>query len=236
MKSASRNGSWPARSPRTRAVQDCSCVLFLGLLQRADRSAAQRTLTAMTIMPPSRLNSGTPQAAATNRVPSDSITPPLRATVLRKEPRQVHGAVESRRRERRTERRTRWSTRASTTTRALEVVGAAHRGTTKLGCLRPLTHLSDGPALLSGSVCPHCDTEAGRRSSYRAAVASRALPAGWAIEDGVGARFTDGLLTDSVTRTPRACPYRLEPGKDGGVHEQAMQCRLLPAGQQPTLG
>ncbi|MFF0554194.1 Type 1 glutamine amidotransferase-like domain-containing protein [Streptomyces sp. NPDC004311] len=100
----------------------------------------------------------------------------------------------------------------------------------------PLTHLSDGLGLLSGSVCPHYDSEAGRRSSYRAAVASRALPAGWAIEDGVGALFTDGLLTDCVTRTPRACLYRVEPGKDGGVHEEAMQCRLLPAGQQPTLG
>ncbi|MFD5074763.1 Type 1 glutamine amidotransferase-like domain-containing protein [Streptomyces sp. NPDC058371] len=98
----------------------------------------------------------------------------------------------------------------------------------------PLTHLSDGLGLLSGSVCPHYGSEPGRRASYQAAVANRALPAGWAVEDGVGALFRGGLLTDSVTRTPQACLYRVEPGGDGGAKEQAMQCRLLAPAQQPT--
>lgn len=97
----------------------------------------------------------------------------------------------------------------------------------------PLTHLSDGLGLLSGSVCPHYDSEPGRRSSYRAAVADGALPAGWAVEDGVGALFTGGQLADAVTRTPQACLYRVAPGEDGGVEEQAMPCRLLDAAQQP---
>lgn len=98
----------------------------------------------------------------------------------------------------------------------------------------PLTHLSDGLGLLPGSVCPHYDGEPGRRTSYRAAVANRALPAGWAVEDGVGALFTDGLLTDSVTRAPRARLYRVEPGADGGVRERAVPCRLLAAARQHT--
>ncbi|PKW12499.1 Peptidase E [Streptomyces sp. 1222.5] len=98
----------------------------------------------------------------------------------------------------------------------------------------PLTHLSDGLGLLSGSVCPHYDSEPGRRSSYQAAVANRALPAGWAVEDGVGALFTDGRLADAVTRTPQACLYRVEAGEDGGVKEQAMHCRLLVTPQQPA--
>ncbi|MET7640891.1 peptidase E [Streptomyces sp. NPDC005438] len=98
----------------------------------------------------------------------------------------------------------------------------------------PLTHLADGLGLLSGSVCPHYDSEPGRRSSYRAAVADRALPAGWAVEDGVGALFAEGLLTDSVTRTPEACLYRVEPDGDGGVDERAMRCRPLVPAQQPT--
>ncbi|MEU2586620.1 peptidase E [Streptomyces avermitilis] len=98
----------------------------------------------------------------------------------------------------------------------------------------PLTHLSDGLGLLPGSVCPHYDSEPGRRSSYQAAVATRALPAGWAVEDGVGALFTDGLLTDAVTRTPQACLYRVEPDGGSGVQERALQCRLLVAAQQPT--
>lgn len=91
----------------------------------------------------------------------------------------------------------------------------------------PLTHLSDGLGLLSGSVCPHYDSEPGRRSSYQVAVATRALPAGWAVEDGVGALFRDGSLTDAVTRTSQALLYRVEPDADSGVREHALPCRVL---------
>ncbi|MDU0257439.1 peptidase E [Streptomyces sp. PU10] len=91
----------------------------------------------------------------------------------------------------------------------------------------PLTHLPDGLGLLPGSVCPHYDSEQGRRASYRGAVASRELPSGWALEDGVGALFTEGRLTDSVTRLPRARVYRVEPDGQGGAEERAVPCRLL---------
>ncbi|MFE2303545.1 Type 1 glutamine amidotransferase-like domain-containing protein [Streptomyces sp. NPDC059445] len=95
----------------------------------------------------------------------------------------------------------------------------------------PLTFLPDGLGLLCGSVCPHYDSEPGRRSSYRAAVATGALPAGWALEDGVGALFTDGLLTETVTRTPQAHLYRVQPGGETGATEQALPCFLLPETQ-----
>jgi dipeptidase E len=98
----------------------------------------------------------------------------------------------------------------------------------------PLTHLSDGLGLLSGSVCPHYDSEPGRRSSFQAAVATHALPAGWAVEDGVGALFTGGQLTDSVTRTPQARLYRVEPAGNDGVKESALPCRQLVAAEKPT--
>ncbi|MCL7367832.1 Type 1 glutamine amidotransferase-like domain-containing protein [Streptomyces ardesiacus] len=91
----------------------------------------------------------------------------------------------------------------------------------------PLTPLADGLGLLPGSVCPHYGSEPGRGSSYREAVAERALPSGWALEDGVGAFFTDGRLTDAVTRTPEARLYRVEPDGDGEVKEQTVPCRLL---------
>ncbi|MGV9692511.1 Type 1 glutamine amidotransferase-like domain-containing protein [Streptomyces sp. NPDC003444] len=94
----------------------------------------------------------------------------------------------------------------------------------------PLTHLSDGLGLLSGSVCPHYDSEPGRRSSYRTAVATGALAAGWALEDGVGALFTDGRPTEAVTRTPGARLYRVEPDGAGGARESAVACRPLPVG------
>jgi dipeptidase E len=92
----------------------------------------------------------------------------------------------------------------------------------------PLTSLPDGLGLLSGSVCPHYDSEPGRRPSYQAAVATGALPAGWALDDGVGALFTDGLLTQTVTRTPRTHLYRIEPAGANAATEQALPCLLLP--------
>ncbi|SFE44116.1 Peptidase E [Actinacidiphila alni] len=91
----------------------------------------------------------------------------------------------------------------------------------------PLAHLPDGLGLLTGSVCPHYDSEPGRRPSYRAAVARGALPAGWAVEDGVGALFADGALTDTVTRTPHARLYRVAPDGAGGTSEIPVPCRLL---------
>ncbi|GGM16550.1 putative peptidase YgaJ [Streptomyces fumigatiscleroticus] len=95
----------------------------------------------------------------------------------------------------------------------------------------PLTFLPDGLGLLPGSVCPHYDTEPGRRSSYRAAVATGSPAAGWALEDGVGALFTDGLLTEAVTRAPQARLYRVERGRKGETRERALPCRLLTGGR-----
>ncbi|AXE83773.1 peptidase E [Streptomyces sp. Go-475] len=97
----------------------------------------------------------------------------------------------------------------------------------------PLTHLSDGLGLLPGSVCPHYDSEPGRRPSYRAAVAAGKLPAGWAVEDGAGALFTGGALSESVTRVRGAGVYRVEPDGAGGAREDALSCRFL--GASPAL-
>lgn len=94
----------------------------------------------------------------------------------------------------------------------------------------PLTSLPDGLGMLPGSVCPHYDSEPGRRPSYRAAVAAGDLPAGWALEDGAGALFTDGVLTETVSRTPEARVYRVEADGTGGAHELALPRRLLGAG------
>ncbi|MGA5052707.1 Type 1 glutamine amidotransferase-like domain-containing protein [Streptomyces cellulosae] len=91
----------------------------------------------------------------------------------------------------------------------------------------PLTHLPDGLGLLPGSVCPHYDSEPGRRSSYRAAVARGDLPAGWAVEDGAAALFTDGRLTEAVTRLPDARLYRVRADGEAGTLEEAVDCRLV---------
>ncbi|MFF1274764.1 Type 1 glutamine amidotransferase-like domain-containing protein [Streptomyces marokkonensis] len=93
----------------------------------------------------------------------------------------------------------------------------------------PLTYLADGLGLLPGSVCPHYDGEPGRRDSYRAAVAGGVLPAGWAVEDGVGALFADGRLVEAVTRRPEARLYRVQAGAGDEAHERALDCRVLRA-------
>ncbi|MGW0076857.1 Type 1 glutamine amidotransferase-like domain-containing protein [Streptomyces cellulosae] len=91
----------------------------------------------------------------------------------------------------------------------------------------PLTHLPDGLELLPGSVCPHYDSEPGRRSSYRAAVARGDLADGWAVEDGAAALLTDGRLAEAVTRLPEARLYRVRAGGKAGTVEEAVDCRLL---------
>ncbi|GHH10343.1 peptidase E [Streptomyces lanatus] len=87
----------------------------------------------------------------------------------------------------------------------------------------PLTALPDGLGLLAGSVCPHYDSEPGRRPSYRSAVASGALPAGWALDDGTGVLFTEGRMTEAVTRRRGARVYRVE----AEAGERALPCRPL---------
>jgi dipeptidase E len=91
----------------------------------------------------------------------------------------------------------------------------------------PLAALTDGLGLLQGSVCPHYDSEPGRRPSYRAAVAGRVLPAGWALDDGTGALFTEGRPVETVTRVGSARVYRVEPDGRGGVRERASECRTV---------
>ncbi|MFF3164345.1 Type 1 glutamine amidotransferase-like domain-containing protein [Streptomyces sp. NPDC003273] len=91
----------------------------------------------------------------------------------------------------------------------------------------PLTFLQDGLDFLPGSVCPHYDSEPGRRTSFRETVAHGMLPAGWALEDGVGAFFTNGRLEEAVTRRPEARLYWVQADEKNGVTEEVLSCRLL---------
>jgi dipeptidase E len=63
-----------------------------------------------------------------------------------------------------------------------------------------------GLGLLPGSLSVHLDGEPERRPAYLEAVASGALPPGWAADDGVGLLFVDGELTRVVaSRAGRRC-------------------------------
>ncbi|MEV7383083.1 Type 1 glutamine amidotransferase-like domain-containing protein [Streptomyces lydicus] len=91
----------------------------------------------------------------------------------------------------------------------------------------PPAPLTDGLGLLPGSLCPHYDSEPARRPGYLAAVNDRALPAGWAVDDGAAALFTDGRLTDVVTRREGATLRRVQADGDGPVRETARTARVL---------
>jgi peptidase E len=95
----------------------------------------------------------------------------------------------------------------------------------------PVSVLDDGLGLLPGSACPHYNTEPTRRPAYQRAVGTGRLPAGWALDDGAAALFTDGTLSESVARDPSAHLYQVRAGwvdgTDGEAVETAVPARLL---------
>ncbi|WP_406483431.1 peptidase [Streptomyces platensis] len=78
-------------------------------------------------------------------------------------------------------------------------------------------------------MCPHYDSEPERRPGYLTAVKDRALPGGWAVDDGAAGVFTDGRLVEVVTRKPGATLRRVSADADGAVTEVARPARLLRA-------
>jgi dipeptidase E len=73
----------------------------------------------------------------------------------------------------------------------------------------PLAGLPDGLGFLPGSACPHYDGEAERRPTYLDLVGTRALPAGYAAEDGCALLFRDGELIEAVSSRPDARAFRV---------------------------
>jgi len=90
----------------------------------------------------------------------------------------------------------------------------------------PLVAL-DGLGFLPGSNCPHYDSEALRRPTYRRLVASGKIGAGYAADDGVALHFIDGRLLRAVSNRPRARGWRLSRNGKRAVE------RALPT---PYLG
>ena len=75
--------------------------------------------------------------------------------------------------------------------------------------LRPFT---DGLGLLSGSFCPHYNSEPGRRPLYHRLIIDGTLPPGIACDDGVGAHFVDETLTEVLADRPESGAYRVSAG------------------------
>lgn len=90
-----------------------------------------------------------------------------------------------------------------------------------------LDPLKDGLKLLSGSFCPHYDSESLRRPRYEELVGSGALPDGYAADDGVGLLFEDRTLVEAVASLPGQHAYRVERRRGNAVEEGQLRARLL---------
>jgi peptidase E len=84
----------------------------------------------------------------------------------------------------------------------------------------PLAPLHDGLGFLPGSACPHFDGDAQRRPTYHALVATGALPAGYAADDGAALCFHGRTLIEVVSSRPKAAAYRVERDGDRAVEER----------------
>lgn len=79
---------------------------------------------------------------------------------------------------------------------------------------------------LTGSNCPHYDSEAGRRPLYQRLVASGELPSGYAADDHVGLVFRGAELAEVVSARAGATAYRVERVDDRAV-ETRLEARQL---------
>jgi dipeptidase E len=69
--------------------------------------------------------------------------------------------------------------------------------------------LRDGLKLLSGSACPHYDSQERRRPVYAREIAA-GLPPGIALDDGVAARYEDERLVEIVSAKPGGRAFRVD--------------------------
>lgn len=76
-----------------------------------------------------------------------------------------------------------------------------------------LNPLENGLGFLSGSFCPHYDSDPRRPFTYPEYVRTSGVP-GIAVDDGVALHYADGRLTRIVSSRPAARAYRMTPQGD----------------------
>jgi peptidase E len=89
-----------------------------------------------------------------------------------------------------------------------------------------LAPLHDGLGLLTGSFCPHYDSEPQRRPVYRGLITSGVLPGGYAAEDAVAFHFRDSSIVEVVTARSNAAGYEVA-AVDGQLDERQLPTRML---------
>ncbi|HWF74911.1 MAG TPA: peptidase E [Solirubrobacteraceae bacterium] len=88
-----------------------------------------------------------------------------------------------------------------------------------------------GLGFIPGSLSVHLDGEEERLPTFRAAVGSGALPAGYAADDGAAMLFRGTTLAECVVSHRGARVVRVTPDGLGGVVEEKLPVRLLSGGE-----
>ena len=76
-----------------------------------------------------------------------------------------------------------------------------------------------GLGLIAGSACPHFSSEPARKQAFEAAIASRQLQSGIAIDDGVGVHIINGVVAEIVRARSSGSAYLLAPDGDMNTHQ-----------------
>ncbi len=99
--------------------------------------------------------------------------------------------------------------------------------TDSFGDFRPYRN---GLGLATGSFCCHFDNEDGRQAVYTDAVASGALPGGYAAQDGAGVHLLNGKLHKVITEVAGKKVFRVEPSDSptsSGLLVEPLEAELL---------
>jgi peptidase E len=86
-------------------------------------------------------------------------------------------------------------------------------------CLEAQFELSKGLGLIAGSACPHFNSEPARKQAFEAAIASRQLQSGIAIDDGVGVHIINGVVAEIVRARSSGSAYLLAPDGNMNTHQ-----------------
>jgi dipeptidase E len=95
--------------------------------------------------------------------------------------------------------------------------------------LGALTPLLDGLGLISGSHCPHYDSDPTRRPAYKRFIEAGLLPPGFAADDGAALCFRGTEFVEAVASRPGARGWRVEKTASGVVETPLPTRQLTPS-------
>jgi peptidase E len=79
---------------------------------------------------------------------------------------------------------------------------------------------------IPGSFCPHYDSEAGRQPVLDELIASRRLPAGFAVEDDAALHFSDGKLVTVLSQKAGSTAYAVR-AENGATRRERLEARAV---------